>query len=95
MTEFWVYLLVWLLVGGVNFCLYASDKNRAKKHLYRIPEVTLLTVSFFGGALGGLLAMRICRHKTKHWYFKAINFFGLVWQAGLAWYLFLQGVGLS
>lgn len=44
----------------------AADKIFAIKHLYRIPEKTLLIVTFAGGSLGAWLAMVLLRHKTLH-----------------------------
>ncbi|MFR0568489.1 DUF1294 domain-containing protein [Bifidobacterium apri] len=35
----------------------------------RVPESWLLGLSFMGGALGGIIAMRLFNHKTKDWYF--------------------------
>ena len=43
-----------------------------------------------GGAAGALLAMRVARHKTKHWYFWALNILGLVWQLTLLGFLFIS-----
>lgn len=74
----------------VTYCLYASDKKKAKKGQWRIPEATLLTCSFLGGAVGGTAAMFFTRHKTKHWYFRAVNFLGLVWQFSLLMYLIVN-----
>jgi len=67
------YLLFIALMSLVTFCLYASDKRKAKKGAWRIPEKVLLLFSFLGGAVGGILAMKIVRHKTKHWYFWVVN----------------------
>lgn len=47
-----------------------SDKKRAIKKKYRIPEKTLFLVALVGGSLGTTLGMETFRHKTKHWYFK-------------------------
>ena len=92
MTEFLVYLLILAVVSLVSFYLYVSDKMRAQNGLWRIPEATLLAVSFFGGAIGGLCAMKLVRHKTKHWYFTAVNVLGLLWQVALAVYIFMTKV---
>ena len=73
----------------VTFILYAVDKKRAIEKSWRIPEKTLLSFSFFGGAVGGYLAMQLVRHKTRHWYFHTVNLLGLAWQVGLLAYLFL------
>ena len=43
-----------------------KDKHKAKKKLWRIPEVTLMTVAALGGSVGSLLGMYTVRHKTKH-----------------------------
>lgn len=90
--KIWIlYLCLIGVLSLVAFCLYALDKGRAKKGKWRIPEKVLLGFSFFGGAVGGTLAMFLFRHKTRHWYFLAVNFLGLAWQiaAGVLIYLYL------
>ncbi|MBP5307902.1 MAG: DUF1294 domain-containing protein [Clostridia bacterium] len=78
----YLYLTVYFLIASaVTFCFYAADKGRAKRNARRVPEKTLLLMSFFGGALGGTLAMYVCRHKTKHWYFVVVNLFSLLLHA--------------
>ena len=89
MEFFYGYLIVLAIVGLINFCLYAADKSKAKRGEWRIPEKVLLGFSFFGGGIGGYLAMFVCHHKTKHWYFHAVNILGLLWQLALAVYLFV------
>ena len=71
------------LLSIVTFGLYVSDKKKAKKGEWRIPEKTLLLCSFLGGALGGMIAMQLVRHKTKHWYFWAVSLAGLALQIAL------------
>ncbi|MCI8282194.1 MAG: DUF1294 domain-containing protein [Lachnospiraceae bacterium] len=61
-----VYLLIMNLV---SFCMMYADKQRAIRHKWRISEKTLFLSAIFGGSLGGILGMRIFRHKTRHWYF--------------------------
>ena len=41
------------------------DKQRAKKHRWRIPESVLLASAALGGSLGALLGMWLFRHKTR------------------------------
>ena len=89
-----VWILYVCLIGVLSlvaFFLYASDKGRAKRGKWRIPEKVLLGFSFFGGAVGGTLAMFLFRHKTRHRYFWAVNILGLAWQiaAGVLIYLYL------
>ena len=82
-----IALLIFTVLSLLAFVLYGADKRKAKRKEWRIPEKTLLLTSFLGGALGGLAAMQLFRHKTKHWYFYAVNLLGLAWQVGLVVYL--------
>ena len=79
------------LMSLISFVLYAMDKSKAKRGAWRISEKMLLSLGFFGGAVGALIAMQTVRHKTKHWYFYAINFLGIAWQIALL-YLIYSGV---
>jgi uncharacterized membrane protein YsdA (DUF1294 family) len=91
----YVYAAFLLLMSLVTFAFYAADKHKARRGAYRTPERVLLSLSFFGGAIGGLAAMHIVRHKTKHWYFVVVNWLGFVLQmvllAFLVWKFLLQG----
>ncbi|MBQ8404230.1 MAG: DUF1294 domain-containing protein [Clostridia bacterium] len=71
------------VMSAIAFILYAVDKAKAKKGAWRIPEAVLLGWGFLGGAVGALVAMKNLRHKTKHWYFWAVNILGLLWQVAL------------
>ncbi|MGX8692759.1 MAG: DUF1294 domain-containing protein [Clostridia bacterium] len=63
-------LPLWLaLMSAVLFCVMGADKGRAKAGARRVPEKTLFLLALIGGAVGGVLGMRVFRHKTKHWYF--------------------------
>lgn len=81
----------WMLLGAVllsllSLLLYGIDKRRARKGQWRICEAALLTVGFFGGSMGALLGMYLFRHKTRHWYFWAINWVGLALLIVLLWH---------
>lgn len=59
--------LAYIAIVSLVLCVYMYiDKERAKKKEWRIAERTLLTLAFFGGAIGGVLGMYLFRHKTKH-----------------------------
>lgn len=69
--ELWQLLGLYLLtVNAAAFCLMAADKRRARRGTWRVSEKTLFLPAVLGGALGGLLGMRVLHHKTRHWYFR-------------------------
>ena len=53
------------IINVIGFAAFALDKKNAVKGRRRIRIVTLLFLSFIGGAIGGLLAMQVFRHKTQ------------------------------
>lgn len=60
-------LLIYLLIiNALAFVLMLTDKRKAIKGRWRIPEKTLLASAFWGGSFGCLLGMYAARHKTKH-----------------------------
>ena len=68
--ELWQLLALYLVcVNLCAFLLMGIDKRRAKKDRFRIPEKTLFLPVVLGGGLGGIVGMKLFRHKTKHWYF--------------------------
>ena len=79
-----ILLSAYAAISFITFILYGADKSKARRGAWRIPEKVLLGFSFFGGAVGGLFGMNLFRHKTKHWYFWAVNVLGLVVQIALA-----------
>jgi uncharacterized membrane protein YsdA (DUF1294 family) len=84
------YIIIYFLIVNImGFALMGSDKRRAKKGAFRIPEATLFSVAIIGGSIGSILGMLIFRHKTKHWYFKfglpAILVLQLLFLAVMVW----------
>ena len=60
-------LAVWIgFWSAAAVILTISDKLRAKRRRWRIPENTLLLVSALGGSAAMLLVMLLIRHKTRH-----------------------------
>lgn len=61
------YIAIYLiLINALSLLLMLIDKIKAKKKLWRIPEKVLLGVCAIGGSIGGLLGMKVFRHKTLH-----------------------------
>lgn len=57
-----VYLLV---LNLAVFFTYGWDKWKARRNQWRVPEHTLLALTFAGGGVGALLGMRVFHHKTR------------------------------
>ena len=63
--------LIWivgylLIINIVSFITMWSDKQKAKKKAWRIPEATLFLLAIIGGSIGSIAGMYTFRHKTKH-----------------------------
>jgi len=82
MPFFYIWL-TWLAVcSAVAFLMMGYDKNRAVSHCRRVPERTLFTLAWIGGAAGILGGMFCFRHKTLHRSFSV----------GVPFILLLQGI---
>ena len=93
MTDMAFLIVAALIVMNVlSFALMALDKNAAKKGRWRVSEKTLFLVTALFGGLGGVLGMQLCRHKTKHWYFRL--FFPLLLIGQIVILIALGGVKL-
>lgn len=59
-----------VLVNAAGFLLMLTDKLKAKKGRWRIPERTLLGIAALGGSVGSIAGMYLFRHKTRHMQFR-------------------------
>ena len=58
-----------LLINIIGFIAMWADKQKAKKHKWRIRESYFFYISLLGGSLGAWMGMYIFHHKTHKWYF--------------------------
>lgn len=61
-----IYLIVINIIG---FLMMAVDKQKSRKHKWRIREAAFFLVALLLGSVGTWAGMYAFRHKTKHWYF--------------------------
>ena len=62
-----IYALIWLIfISLAAAAVTAADKSLARKRKRRVPEATLFTLAFLGGATAEYITMKLVRHKTKH-----------------------------
>ena len=80
-----LWMIYLIIVNLAALVLMYSDKQRAIRHHWRIPERRLLSIAWLGGALGALLGMGIFHHKTKHTVFRICIPLALVcWILGMS-----------
>ncbi|KAI9100004.1 hypothetical protein DFS34DRAFT_616754 [Phlyctochytrium arcticum] len=73
-----------LLLNLSTYLLFAFDKSQSRSSSRRIPESVLLCLAFFGGGIGGYIAIRSLRHKSLNgrfvWVYRVrFLFFNVVW----------------
>jgi uncharacterized membrane protein YsdA (DUF1294 family) len=86
-----IILYILLTLNLFAFIVFGWDKRLSVKHKRRIPENTLLGITFIGGTLGAVLGMLIFRHKISKTSF--LLKFGLVVliQVGLIYWFWNNG----
>lgn len=62
-----VYLLS---VNVLTLAVYVIDKIKAKRHVWRVSELTLLALAAVGGSVGAMVAIFVVRHKSRHLKFR-------------------------
>lgn len=74
----YIYIGLIIVMSLYTYYLYFKDKKASLNSEWRVGEKTLLFCSFFFGAIGGLVSMYVNKHKTKKWYFLAINVLSII-----------------
>ena len=85
--------VLYLLTANLTaFILMGVDKRRARRGEWRVSEKALFLPAVLGGALGGVLGMKVFRHKTRHWYFRfGFPLLLLIQLLGLGWLVLRRG----
>ncbi len=63
-----IFLYLLAINGFAIFVMY-SDKKKARKGYWRIPEEKLFIIALLFGSAGILAGMKLFRHKTRHFKF--------------------------
>lgn len=87
----YVIIAIYLfLMNALGLLFMLTDKKKAQRGAWRIPEATLMLLAALGGSIGSLLGMYWFRHKTKHPKFYLGIPAILILQIALAGYLILR-----
>ena len=62
-------IIYFIIMNALGLNLMRTDKKRAVRNQWRIPERTLFLTSLLGGSIGTWAGMYLFHHKTRHWYF--------------------------
>lgn len=91
---FLIFLLLWFAaVNSFSYLLMLLDKRAAERGAWRVSEATLQKFFFFGGAIGGKVAQRKLRHKTRKQPFAGLlNFYLLINLVGYSALCFPKGL---
>lgn len=84
-----------IIISIISYISFRIDKRRAERNEYRISENFLLLITFFGGSIGSIIAMRRYRHKTKKMKFTIITFISLVINILFYYYLCVRFLNLK
>ena len=83
-----LFLVLYPSMSLATYVLYAKDKHAAKRDSWRIPERTLHLCEFAGGWVGGFIAQRTLRHKSKKESYQAV-FWAIVFIHYIVWTFWL------
>ncbi|BAZ09936.1 cold-shock DNA-binding domain protein [Calothrix sp. NIES-4071] len=83
-------LIVYAVMSLLTFGLYADDKSRAKRGVWRTSENTLHLFELAGGWLGGFIAQQTLYHKSSKSSYQAVFWTIVVihYMLWLGWLLF-------
>ena len=88
------YFALLAVVSLITLICFAVDKkNSSKEGRGRMPEIVLLTLTTFGGAVGAMIGMYVLRHKTNpvtKFHFAVTAWLSLAVQAALGVLLLLS-----
>lgn len=80
------WLLIFAVANAASFIMFGLDKAAARLAWRRIPEYLLYLVSFLGGPIGAVAAMKFFRHKTQKTNFQLVLAFLILVQVVMAIY---------
>ena len=94
LIAWWVgvnWYIAWLAGASIaTFALYGFDKQQARSHGGRVPELVLHGMALAGGFLGGWAGRAVFRHKTLHTSFTVVLVLATILNAAFAVWLFTR-----
>lgn len=88
MYFYYAVIIYYILINCFELFYMFLDKQKAKAHKYRIPEMFLLGLALAGGSIGGFIGMRLFRHKTRKWYFHFVFWLSLIVHIVIVYFIF-------
>ena len=70
MNDVLKFVIIYIIsINIITFLAMFIDKKRAQSGKWRIKETTLFFLVLLGGGIGGIIGMKLFRHKTKKKHF--------------------------
>lgn len=73
----WAIPAAWVLTSVITYLVYADDKDRAVRQVWRVEEKSLHLAELIGGWPGAFVAQRRLRHKTSKGSYQFV-FWGII-----------------
>jgi uncharacterized membrane protein YsdA (DUF1294 family) len=64
-----ILLLYLLAINAFAIFIMFTDKKKARRGYWRVPEEKLFIIALLFGSAGILIGMKLFRHKTRHFKF--------------------------
>jgi len=87
-TEQSIFLLWVAALSLISFLAFGFDKEKSRRHAWRISERTLLLSAFLGGAPGAPFGMNFFRHQTQKLKFRILVPLALLLWGWIAYQVF-------
>ena len=81
------YLIIILIFSLITFYSYYIDKSRKTKNQWRIPQKSLIMMSFLFGSIGGIISIYTLGFKEKKIIF--LNYLALLFQLVLGVFIYI------
>jgi uncharacterized membrane protein YsdA (DUF1294 family) len=89
MIRFLLLPIFLFIINFVSLAVFGIDKLKSKKGGWRVPELRLLLIAFFG-PFGAYVGMLLFRHKTRKIKFLLVPVFLLIQGFLIAYFYFIK-----
>lgn len=83
--------IYFVIINIIGFLIMLTDKRKAEKGKWRIPEKTIFIITALGGGIGTIAGMYVFHHKTRKLQFTiGLPFITILEIIGIVYYGFIN-----